>query len=299
MGQNRAIAGRFFRYLVRPKGPVRPGPNPGNAIVSPLSPTALMIAQLRVHALEGRIELGPYTIEVHEVAPEQMPVRRRHACLDLTHSRILVRVGLGPAQWLRAFIHALVRLVHYSQAALLHESTEEHLTHSLASGLSQFARRNPRLAWTLLRAINPHVRRSTRMPQRLVVGQAGWTVRMLPVKTATRLRLFGQADLERRRVEIDPALSGTQLGVIFLHEVIHALHHEAGVTDHTPLRTCHSREADALLQFFAGNPQAAGWWFGLLQPLAAPLVSVPAQRGGHRGHRSHRPARAQPERRPA
>jgi hypothetical protein len=258
--------------------------------------TGLMIAHLRMQALDGRIELGPYTISVEEVAPEAMPVRRRHACLDLTHSRILLRSGLLPSQWLRAFIHALVRLVHYSQAALLHESTEEHLTHSLASGLSQFARRNPRLTWALLRAINPHVRRSGRIPQRLVVGAAGWTVRMMTVKTATRLRLFGQADLERRRVELDPALSGTQLGVIFLHEVIHGLHHEAGVTDHTPLRTCHSREADALLQFFGNNPQAGGWWYGLLQPLPAPMVSVPSVRGGHRGHRSQRSA---PQRRPA
>jgi hypothetical protein len=256
--------------------------------------TGLMITHLRLQALESRIELGPYTIEVHEISPEFMPVRRRHACLDLTHCRILLRTGLTPSQWLRAFIHALVRLVHYSQAALLHESTEEHLTHSLASGLSQLARRNPRLTWTLLRAINPHVRRSSRVPQRLVVGKAGWTVRKMTVKTATRMRLFGQADLERRRVELDPALSGTQLAVIFLHEVIHGLHHEAGVTDHTPLRTCHSREADALLQFFGGNPQAAGWWFGLLQPVALPVVSspsvpVPAARSGQRALAQRRP----------
>lgn len=253
-----------------------------------LALTSLMIAHLRLHALEGGIELGPYSLTVVEVMPEDMPVRRRHACLDLTHGRILLRSGLTPTQWRRAFMHALVRLVHYSQAVLLHDSTEEHLTHSLASGLSQFARRNPRLAWALLRAVNPHVRRNAAMPQRLVVGQFGWTVRKLPLKMASRLRLFGQADLERRRVEIDPALSGTQLAVIFLHEVVHGLHHENGVTDHTSLKTCHTREADALLQFFGSNPQAAGWWFGLLQPLPAPMVSAPSARGGHRGGRSQR-----------
>jgi hypothetical protein len=240
----------------------------------------VMTAQLRELALSECLELGPYTMVVRELSAEHMPVRRRHACLDLTEGRILVREGLGPVQWLRAFVHALVRLVHYSQAALLHESTEEHLTHSLASGLSQLARRNPRLAWALLRAISPQVRRSSRVPQRLVVGAAGWTLRTLPVKTATRLRVFGQADLERRRIELDPALSGTQLAVIFLHEAIHGLHHEAGVTDQTPLRTAHSREADALLQFFGSNPQAAGWWYGLLQPrigtAPAPRVLRPA-----------------------
>jgi hypothetical protein len=230
----------------------------------------LSTAQLRALALAESLELGPYTLVVRELPAAQMPVRRRHACLDLTHGRILVREGLTPSQWLRAFVHALVRLVHYSQAALLHESTEEHLTHSLASGLSQLARRNPRLTWALLRAVSPHVRRSTRTPQRLVVGAAGWTVRTMPVKTATRLRVFGQADLERRRIELDPALSGTQLAVIFLHEAIHGLHHEAGVTDLTPLRTAHAREADALMQFFGGNPQAAGWWFALLQPRTEP-----------------------------
>jgi hypothetical protein len=218
-----------------------------------------------------------------------MPVRRRHACLDLTHGRILLREGLGPSQWLRAFVHALVRLVHYSQAVLLHDSTEEHLTHSLASGLSQLARRNPRLSWALLRAMSPQVRRSARVPQRLVMGGVGWTVRTMPVKTATRLRVFGQADLERRRIELDPMLSGTQLAVIFLHETIHGLHHEAGVTDHTPLRTAHAREADALLGFFGANPHAAGWWYGLLQPRVEPrpsplgALNAPGPRRRHAG----------------
>ena len=126
---------------------------------------------------------------------------------------------------------------------------------------------------------------------RLVVGQAGWTVRQLPVKTATRLRVFGQADLERRRIELDPALSGTQLAVIFLHEAIHGLHHEAGVNDQTPLRTAHAREADALLQFFGGNPQAAGWWFTLLQPRGQPLPApAPVRRTQPAGARRRQAA---------
>lgn len=239
-----------------------------------------MTAQLRVLALSTLLEFGPYSLTVCEVPASQMPLRSRHACLDLTHGRILVREGLAPAPWRRAFLHALVRLVHYAQAVLLHESTEEHLTHSLASGLSQLARRNPRLAWSLLRAINPHVRRSQRTPQRLLMGTQGWTVRTMPVKTAARLRVFGQADLTRRCVELDPALSGTQLAVIFLHECIHGLHHEIGVTDQTSLRVAHSRQADALLQFFGNNPAASGWWFALLQPpgalpLGAPQSALP------------------------
>lgn len=229
-------------------------------------PSIEMTAELRRVALSRRLELGPYTLFVRELPADQMPVRRRHACLDLTHGRVLLREGLTPAQWLRAFVHALVRLVHYAQAALIHASTEEHLTHSLASGLSQLARRNPEIVWALLRAISPHARRGARVPQRVVLGRATWTVRTLTVKTATRLRVFGQADLERRRIELDPMLSGTQLAVIFLHEAIHGLHHESGVNDRTPLRTAHAREADALLQFFGANPRTAGWWFGLLQP---------------------------------
>jgi hypothetical protein len=240
---------------------------PGRLLV--VSPhQILMTAQLRELALSRPLELGPYSLRTEELPAQHMPVRRRHGCLDLTHGRILLREGLQPAPWRRAFVHALVRLVHYAQAVLLHESTEEHLTHSLASGLSQLARRNPELTWALLRAINPHVRHSRRMPQRLVLGTQAWTVRSLPVKTAARLRVFGQADLERRRIELDPALSGTQLAVIFLHECIHGLHHECGVTDQTSLRIAHSREADALTHFWGSNPQAAGWWFGLLQPIA-------------------------------
>lgn len=227
------------------------------------------IAQLRCIALSMPLEFGPYTLTVCELPECEMPVRRRHACLDLTHGRVLIREGLAPAKWRRAFLHALVRLVHYAQAVLLRESTEEHLTHSLASGLSQLARRNPRLSWAMLRAINPHLRRGQRAPLRLTVGLQPWTVKTMPVKTAARLRVFGQADLQRRCIELDPALSGTQLAVIFLHESIHALHHEIGVTDQTSLRMAHSRQADSLLQFFSSNPQAAAWWFGLLQPVSA------------------------------
>lgn len=239
----------------------------GHCLEFAVSPQHItMTAQLRVLALSTPLEFGPYSLAVCEVPASHMPLRNRHACLDLTQGRILVRQGLAPAPWRRAFLHALVRLVHYAQAVLLHESTEEHLTHSLASGLSQLARRNPRLTWSLLRAINPHVRRSHRTPQRLLMGSQGWRVRTMPVKTAARLRVFGQADLTRRCVELDPALSGTQLAVIFLHECIHGLHHEIGVTDQTSLRVAHARQADGLLQFFASNPAASGWWFELLQP---------------------------------
>lgn len=249
----------------------------------------LHTAQLRAFALSEQIELGPYSLRVRELPAELMPARRRHACLDLTHGRILLREGLTPVQWLRAFVHVTVRLVHYSQAALIHASTEEHLTHSLASGLSQLARRNPELVWALLRAISPHVRHGTRAPQRVVLGRATWTVRTLTVKTATRLRVFGQADLERRRIELDPMLSGTQLAVIFLHEAIHGLHHEAEVNDRTPLRTAHAREADALLQFFGSNPHTAGWWFGLLQPRGdGQRVAASARAAAARGRQAGR-----------
>jgi hypothetical protein len=227
-----------------------------------------LVSQLREIALSKPLEIGPYSISIEERHDHEMPVRRRRECMDLTHSRILIRKGLTPDQWLHALVHALVRLVHYSQAVLLHESTEEHLTHSLASGLSQMVRRNPALAWALVRAMSPHARRNAQKtpPQRLTIGQHCWAVKTMTVKTAARLRLFGQADLDRRRVELDPALSGTQLAVIFLHEVVHGLHHEAGVTDRTPLKTAHATQAKCLLQFFRMNPSAAGWWFQLLDP---------------------------------
>ena len=252
----------------------------------------LMTVQLRDLALSQLLELGPYSLRVCELGAAEMPMRRRHGCLDLTHSRILIREGLAPEPWRRAFVHALVRLVHYAQAVLLQESTEEHLTHSLASGLSQLARRNPELTWALLRAISPHVRRSRHGPQRLVLGTQNWSVHSLPVKTAARLRVFGQADLNRHRIELDPALSGTQLAVIFLHECIHGLHHESGVNDQTSLRTAHSREADALTHFWASNPQAAGWWFGLLQPRCNTRADVRMPLGQH-GRLSRLPARLQ------
>jgi len=235
------------------------------------------IAQLRAHALAVTLELGPYSLRVVELDPDDMPKLRRHACLDLTHSRITLRRDLTPSQWMRAFVHTLVRVIHYSHATLIHASTEEHLTHSLASGLSQLARRNPQFTWALLRALNPHVRRSDSAPVRIAVGAVSWRVTLLTHKAATRLRVFGQADLQRRRLELDPALSGTQLAVIFLHELLHGLHDAVGVVDHTPPHVAHARESIALSRFLAHNPQAAGWWFGLLQARTDPARAMQAR----------------------
>lgn len=234
-----------------------------------------MTARLRALVLARGLEFGPYSLAVAELPAGRLPASRRHACLDLTHSRLLVREGLTHEQWLHAFMNVLVRLVHYAQAVMLHTSTEEHLTHSIASGMSQLARRNPELVWALLRAINPHMRRPLRAPQRVVIGKGSWSIHVLPVKTASRLRVFGQADLERRRIELDPALTGTQLAVIFLHEAIHGMHHELGVDDQTPSRIAHSRETKGLLELFRLNPGAFAWWFGLLQPHLASAHAHP------------------------
>lgn len=226
----------------------------------------MTIAALRQLALETSFDFGPYTFTVREWPGQSMPIARRHACLDLAAERILIREGLPPQVWRRAFLHAIVRLVHYVQAVLLHESTEEHLTHSLASGLSQWVRRNPSLGWALLRAHCPHLRIRLNPPNRLLVRDRSWTVHSLPVKTAQRLRVFGQADLERRRIELDPALRDTQLAVIFLHECMHALHHAHDLTDTTPLRRAHALQTDALAGFMQANPGAWAWWFGVLLP---------------------------------
>ncbi|MFZ9407419.1 MAG: hypothetical protein ACO26U_10015, partial [Burkholderiaceae bacterium] len=191
----------------------------------------MSISQLRQSALEAPFEFGPYSLVVRECPVHEMPMARRHGCLDLGSESILIRQGLSPPAWRRAFFHAVVRLVHYAQAVLLHESTEEHLTHSLASGLAQWVRRNPALGWALLRAYSPHLRVRSEAPRRLLVGDQPWSVRSLSIKSAQRLRVFGQADLSRRRIELDPALRDTQLAVIFLHECLHALHHVHRLTD--------------------------------------------------------------------
>lgn len=232
----------------------------------------MSIAHLRRLALESSFEFGPYSFTVRECAPGDMPMARRHGCLDLSNECILIRQGLSPPAWRRAFLHAVVRLVHYAQAVLLHESTEEHLTHSLASGLAQWVRRNPALGWALLHAHSPHLRAKSLPPRRLLVGDQPWTVHCLTIKTAQRLRLFGQADLSQRRIELDPALRNTQLAVIFLHECLHALHHAHQLTDETPLRRAHALQTDALAGFIMLNPGAWAWWYGILVPEAAQFL---------------------------
>ena len=86
--------------------------------------------------------LGPYALAVEFHAPRALLDRRRLACVNLAESRIELRQDLDGLPLARAFLDCIIRLVHFSKGCQ-EGCVEEAYTHSLATGLVEFAQRNP------------------------------------------------------------------------------------------------------------------------------------------------------------
>jgi hypothetical protein len=91
------------------------------------------------------IALGPYRLAIELREAAHMLDRRRLACVNLEAHRIELRHDLTGIRLLDAFLDCLIRLAHVSRGCQ-QGCVEEAYTHSLATGLVEFAQRNPR-AW--------------------------------------------------------------------------------------------------------------------------------------------------------
>jgi hypothetical protein len=216
------------------------------------------------------VELGPYRLGVEWRERAHLLDRRRRACIDLESARIELRNDLAGLALAKSFFGCLIRLAHYSKGCQ-QGCVEEAYTHSFATGLVEFAQRNPR-AWLWFNLLlaehlpgRPRFDQSVRgvlvPPPRLPgsIDIAGRTVALRCISRSETGNAFGWYDPQRREVQLYVGLSGANLPVVALHEITHAVHHAYALK----VRDSHGNYNRAQLEGWLGvmrnNPMAWHW----------------------------------------
>ena len=232
------------------------------------------------------VELGPYKLGVEWRERERLLDRRRRACIDLEGARIELRNDLSGMALARAFLGSVIRLAHYSKGCQ-QGCVEEAYTHSFATGLVEFAQRNPR-AWlwfNLLLAehlpgrprFDQAVRGVPMRPPRLpdCIDIAGRVVAVRCISRRETGSAFGWYDPQRREVQLYVGLSGTNLPVVALHEITHAVHHAYAVKMRDTHRNFNHAQLDGWLALVRCNP---AMWLWLAWAMSYPEAASLAQR---------------------
>jgi hypothetical protein len=216
------------------------------------------------------IELGPYRLAIELRPSATMLDRRRLACVNLEAHRIELRQDLSGLRLLDALLDCLIRLCHVSRGCQ-QGCVEEAYTHSFATGLVEFAQRNPR-AWlwfNLLlsehlpgdlrydRVVRRCLPRAPSTPKRILVGGHPVTVRMIS-KSETG-SAFGWYDPARREVQLYNGLHGRNLPVVAVHEITHAVHDVFGLKARDKHQNYLRAQRQGWLGIMQHNPSAWRW----------------------------------------
>ena len=216
------------------------------------------------------IELGPYRLDIELRPSATMLDRRRLGCVNLEEHRIELRQELSGLRLFSALLGCLIRLCHVSRGCQ-QGCVEEAYTHSFATGLVEFAQRNPR-AWlwfNLLlsehlpgdlrydRVVRRCLARAPSTPKRILVGGHPVTVRMIS-KSETG-NAFGWYDQSRREVQLYDGLHGRNLPVVAVHEITHAVHDVYGLKGRDKHQNFLRAQHQGWLGIMQHNPSAWRW----------------------------------------
>jgi hypothetical protein len=216
------------------------------------------------------IALGPYRLAVEFRAAGAMLDRRRLTCINLDHHRIELRQDLHGMRLAEAFFACLIRLTHLSKGCQ-QGCVEEAYAHSFATGMVEFALRNPR-AWLWLnlllsehlpghvgfdRVVRGAVKRAPALPRRILVAGMPVTVRVLSRQQTGNA--FGWYDFDQREVQLYAGLTGSNLPVVALHEITHAVHHAYALGTRDSHRQFQRAELRGWLGVVRHNPAAWRW----------------------------------------
>ena len=241
----------------------------------PFSPAAVIPLRLAngrdwAARLPFAVELGPYRLDIELRPSDTMLDRRRLACVNLEAHRIELRQDLSGLRLLDALLDCLIRLCHVSRGCQ-QGCVEEAYTHSFATGLVEFAQRNPR-AWLWFNLLlseylpgNPRYDRVVRrcltrapaIPKRILVGGHPVTVRLIS-KSETG-NAFGWYDQERREVQLYQGLHGRNLPVVAVHEMTHAVHDVFGLKERDKHRNFLRAQREGWRGIMQHNPSAWRW----------------------------------------
>jgi hypothetical protein len=241
-----------------------------NAVVGAVSALLHPLRRASAERAPFKVELGPYRFGVELRAPADMSDRRRRSCINIEEQRIELRHDLRGLRLAEAFFHVLIRLSHFSKGCQ-QGCVEEAYTHSLATGLVEFAQRNSR-AWVWFNlllnehlparacydlAVSGAVPTPPPMPSEVLV--AG---RAVPMRTLTRTQTgnaFGWYDFERREVQLYEGLTGANVAIVALHEITHALHHAHGLRVRDDERRFIRAQLAGWLEIMTRDPDTWRW----------------------------------------
>jgi hypothetical protein len=220
--------------------------------------------------LPFEVELGPYRLAVEFRERTKLYDARRLACLNIDEHRIELRHDLEGLRLVEAFLACLIRLSHFSKGCQ-QGCVEEAYAHSFATGMVEFALRNPR-AWLWFNLLlGKHLPARVRfdqvlrgaavpappMPRRMLV--AGHVVALRRISKTETGNAFGWYDFERREVQLYSGLTGANLPVVALHEITHAVHHAYGLGALDKHRNFTHSQLRGWLGVMRDNPEVWHW----------------------------------------
>jgi hypothetical protein len=234
------------------------------------------------HAPPFRIEFGPYRLSVEFRDASTMMDRRRLGCVNLEEHRIELRRGLHGIRLVEAFLGCLIRLSHFTKGCQ-QGCVEEAYAHGFATGIVEFALRNPP-AWAWFnRLLSEHLpgrarqdptadraaKRTPAMPRRIIV--AGMPVTLRRISRPETGSAFGWYDFTKREVQLYVGLTGANLPVVALHEITHAVHHAYRLRQRDSHRKFQRTELKGWLGIVRDNPDAWRW---LIWSMARPATAL-------------------------
>lgn len=236
------------------------------------------------------VALGPYELRVELHRPDRLLDRRRLACVNLSDSRIELRSDLDGLRLAEAFLDCVIRLAHFSNGCQ-DGCVEEAWTHSFATGMVEFARRNPK-AWLwfnllLARHLPGNVgydrivrgarARAPAMPRFVRVGRHA--VRLRSISKSQSGSAFGWYVYADREAQLYRGLAGANLAVVALHEITHAVHHAHGLDDSARQREFRRAQLAGWAGVMRRSPAVWRWLAWLMShPEQATLAAPPAAR---------------------
>lgn len=104
-------------------------------------------------------------------------------------------------------------------------------------------------------------------PKRVRVGHRFYKVALLPQPVMDDgTECDGLCVFYPAQIQLASYLEPDALAEKFIHEVLHACHHEAQLTDDSTEEDFTNLTAKALCRFWQDNPKAVAWWQASLRP---------------------------------
>lgn len=235
------------------------------------------------------VRIGPYSLAVVWATRNDFSTKNRlsESCCNL--QVIKLDKSLSGRKLAEHFWRRVVSLMHYASGLDHDRSSEGAYAHGYAAALVQFIRDNPD-TWAWFNALvcddgkmlfpveafyASTIKRFQGMsagfaPRQVRVGRSTWRLKFLSVAATNRLRRWAQCDVANRILEYSRLLEGPHLAVIFWHELMHAVHHEAGLSEDTSHQQYIRVQARGTLAFMRNNPDAWYWFLRLTGKAANP-----------------------------